>query len=56
MDFGLYDLFNGTTTVHRRAGFVKAVHATTVAPDVMHYAIHFQDAVWGDVRLPRTVT
>ena len=55
MDFGLYDLFAGSTA-HTRAGFVKAVDATTVDDSVKHYAIHFQDLVWGRERIPRIVT
>ena len=59
MDYALYDLFNGTTvgsTVHTRAGFVKAVDATTVPEHMKDYAINFQDAVWDHVHIPRTVT
>ena len=59
MDFALYDLFNGSTvgsTIHTRAGFVKAVDATTVGDGRKHYAIHLQDAVWDKLRIPRTVT
>ena len=55
MDFALYDLFNGTT-VHTRAGFVKAVDATTVDNHIKRYAINFQDAVWDKRHIPRTVT
>ena len=55
MDFALYDLFNGTT-VHTRAGFVKAVDATTVDNHIKRYAINFQDAVWNKRHTPRTVT
>ena len=49
MDFALFDLFNGSTvasTIHTRAGFVKAVDATTVGDGMKHYAGNFQDAVW----------
>ena len=58
MDYALYDLFNGSTgsTVHRRAGFVKAVDATTVDRDMKGYAINFQDAVWDHIHIARTVT
>ena len=62
MDFALYDLFNGTTdgssgtTIHTRKGFVNAVEATSVDHHVKHYAIHFQDDVWGDTHIRRTVT
>ncbi len=58
MDYALYDLFNGSTgsTVHTRAGFVKAVDATTVDMDMKGYAINFQDAVWDHIHIARTVT
>lgn len=60
MDYALYDLFNGSTdgstTVHTRAGFVKAVDATTVPEHMKDYAINFQDAVWDHVHIARTVT
>jgi hypothetical protein len=56
MDFALYDLFTGSTTVHTRAGFVKAVVATTDPGVVKDGAIDFQDAVWGRQHIPRTVT
>jgi hypothetical protein len=59
VDYALYDLFNGSTdstTIHTRAGFVKAVEATTVVNGAKRYAINFQDAVWDKVRIPRTVT
>lgn len=55
MDYALYDLFTGST-VHTRAGFVKAVDATTVDAHVKRYAINFQDDVWDHVHIPRTVT
>lgn len=55
MDYALYDLFTGST-VHTRAGFVKAVDATTVDTKVKRYAVNFQDAVWERTHIPRTVT
>jgi hypothetical protein len=49
-----YDLINGP--VHSKAAFDRAVDETTVDTDVKAWAKKFEDRVWGDDHLLKSVT